>query len=169
LPIAELTDQVIDLDLIRGAAIQSLRDRLGEAQDFATRASLIEEWLLRQLAAREHEHRLVRGAVQALERSQGAQSIGELCEQIGLSHKHTIDLFHRLVGITPKSLARILRFNKLIAQVRTDSRADWARLAQQFNYYDQSHLIREFNRLAGVSPMQYLARRTPDGTSLLVD
>lgn len=169
MPIFELTDRVVDLDLINAAAIETLRSQLGDSADFADRVAIIESWLLRQLAAREHEHRLVQGALRALEHSAGSQSIADVCEQIGLSHKHTIAIFRRLVGVTPKSLARILRFNKLIAHVGTATAVDWARVAPQFHYYDQSHLIREFKRLGGVSPMQYLARRTPDGTSLLVD
>lgn len=169
MPIFELTDQVIDLDLLASRAIESLRTCLANAESFPARVRLIEDWLLSQLAAREHDHRLVLGALRSLEQSAGTQSITEVCEQIGLSHKHTIDIFKRLVGVTPKALARILRFNRLIDHVRTADDVDWARLAPQFSYCDQSHLIREFKRLAGVSPMQYLARRTPDGTSLLVE
>jgi AraC-like DNA-binding protein len=169
LPIDELNDQVIDLDLLPGMPIETLRSRLAAAASFRDKLSLVQEWLLSNLRTQEYEHRLVAGAVAAIQQAPGGQRIGDLCEQIGLSHKHTIDLFRRVVGVPPKTLARILRFNKLVRHVSVQAQPDWARLAAQFNYYDQSHLIREFQRLAGVSPMQYLARRTPDGTSLLVD
>lgn len=169
LPIEELNDQVINLDLLPGIPIEALRSRLAAAATFAEKLARVQEWLLGNLHAREYEHRLVSGAVAAIQHAPGSQRIGDLCEQIGLSHKHTIDLFRRMVGVPPKTLARILRFNKLVRHVSAQPQPDWARLAAQFNYYDQSHLIREFQRLAGVSPMQYLARRTPDGTSLLVD
>lgn len=166
LPISELNDQVLDLDLILGTQVDSLRSRLAEAQGFEVQVNVIEEWLFDRLRPREYEHSLVGRALANLAEHSAGQRISDLCEQIGLSNKHMISLFRDVVGVPPKGMARILRFHQLIEEVKDKPRVDWVTLAHRFNYYDQSHLIREFRQFAGVAPSDYISRRTPDGTSL---
>lgn len=169
MPIEEINNRVVDLDLVLGNAIEELHTRLGLANDFRSRVKIIETWLLQKLNPHEYEHRLVNQAIATLWRSGSGKPIAELCEELGLSNKHMITIFRRLVGFPPKSVARIMRFRKLIDAVKFERDVDWARLAQNFSYYDQSHLIREFRKLSGVTPEGYIARRTPEGVSLLVD
>jgi AraC-like DNA-binding protein len=169
IPVGEFNDQVIDLDLLLGGRVSGLRQQLAEAASFAERVAIIQDWLLSCLVPREYEHALVQRALTALDQATGSQRIGEMCEQVGLSNKHMIAIFRDIVGLPPKAMARILRFHKLIEDVRDRDQVDWALLAQQFHYYDQSHLIREFRTFAGVAPSDYIARRTPDGTALLTD
>jgi len=45
----------------------------------------------------------------------------------------------------------------------------WSRLAHDFGYADQSHLIREFKRLGSVTPTEFLARRSADSTAVVID
>jgi AraC-like DNA-binding protein len=169
LPIEEINNQVVDLDLLLGRAISELHARLAAVADFRTRVEVIEDWLLNQLAPREYEHRLVSRAVATLQDSAGRKPVAELCQDLGLSNKHMITLFRRLVGLPPKSMARIMRFHNLIDAVKFERDVDWARLAANHSYYDQSHLIREFHKLGGVTPEEYIARRTPEGVSLHTD
>jgi AraC-like DNA-binding protein len=167
-PIHEFNDQVIDLDLLLGNAVDGLRSHLAEVSTFDARVAIIEDWLLQRLAPREYEYRMVGRALVAIESASGHTRIGEMCEEIGLSNKHMISLFRKVVGASPKGIARIMRFHKLINHVSTSHNLDWADVALHFKYYDQSHLIREFRQFAGVTPLEYVARRTPDGTSLVV-
>jgi AraC-like DNA-binding protein len=169
IPVGEFNDQVLDLDLLLGGRISALRQQLADVSDFPQRVEIIKTWLLGCLSPREYEHDLVQRALMALDQTTGSQRIGDICEQVGLSNKHMIAIFRQIVGLPPKAMARILRFHRLIEDVRERENVDWALLAQQFHYYDQSHLIREFRQFAGVAPSDYIARRTPDGTALLTE
>ena len=55
------------------------------------------------------------------------------------------------IGVGPKLLSRILRFQQVFRAVeRVDP--EWASIAVDCGYYDQAHLIRDFNQFAGQTP-----------------
>jgi len=64
------------------------------------------------------------------------------------------------VGLGPKLLCRILRFQQVFRAVE---RADknWARIAADCGYHDQSHLIRDFRQFAGQTPSVLFEHFTP--------
>jgi methylphosphotriester-DNA--protein-cysteine methyltransferase len=62
--------------------------------------------------------------------------------------------------LTPKTFSRVQRFQSALRHVHGDASLDLADLAVSSGYYDEAHLIHEFNRLAGMPPSALLARRT---------
>jgi AraC-like DNA-binding protein len=56
---------------------------------------------------------------------------------------------------------RIVRFERLLADVYDKPSVDWASMAAEHGYFDQSHLIRDFRGFTGMTPTGYLARRRP--------
>jgi AraC-like DNA-binding protein len=64
------------------------------------------------------------------------------------------------VGLPPKTMARILRFDRAVQRLRADH-PDFAQIAIDCGYYDQAHFNREFREFSGMTPSQFLARRDP--------
>src|SRR5205085_11957140 len=83
--------------------------------------------------------------------------VRDVSAQIGRSSRWFIDRFSRVVGLPPKVFSRIQRFQAALRNVNCRNLAD---LAVSSGYYDQAHLIHEFNRVAGMSPSAPLAGRT---------
>lgn len=75
------------------------------------------------------------------------------------------------IGLAPKSVARILRFQRALASMHAGDRPSLAAVAAGCGYYDQAHLNREFLEMAGTTPTTYLAHRLPGdkGASTQVD
>ena len=75
------------------------------------------------------------------------------------------------VGVTPKRVARIYRFARLILSVDARRPVDWPGLAHTAGYFDQAHFSREFKDFTGHTPAQYLAlrRRFPAEPGFLPD
>lgn len=171
LPVAvdALTDDVIEGDLVFHAAVERLRSRLAEAPTRALQVRAAERWLMERFAPHEHGYGVVCEVLDALHRATFHVPIAALCDDLGLSNKHLITLFKRFVGLPPKAVARILRFHTVIDHLRTRATADLSFVAHAFEYYDQSHFIREFRYFSGVTPGQYFEQRTPEGDSLIAE
>lgn len=172
LPMSELTDRVVDLDLVVGrAAAVELRDRLIGLPSHRARAREAEAWLLERRYAVHPYHATVRRALDLVHSSDFRVSVGEMCVRLGLSNRHLIEQFREVVGLTPKTASRIQRFHAVVAAVAgvPADEVAWSRLAARFGYADQPHLVQEFRRFAGVTPGAFLQRRTADHQHVIVD
>jgi transcriptional regulator GlxA family with amidase domain len=96
-----------------------------------------------------------------LVRSAGAVPIGSLARDVGWSHKHLIRRFMQQVGLTPKTAARLLRFEHVWRGLSDATPAHWDRIAADGGYADQSHLIRDFREFTGATPADFFARSIP--------
>jgi AraC-like DNA-binding protein len=94
-------------------------------------------------------------AVMLLE-AEPARPIAEIADELEVSHAHLDRQFTETVGLTPRSLARLLRMRRLLEQLDVRENADWAGLAVEHGWYDQGHFIRDFKRHTGVTPTQYV-------------
>ncbi|GAA4953355.1 hypothetical protein GCM10023224_42870 [Streptomonospora halophila] len=102
---------------------------------------------------------LVRHAGGRLEASHGALSVGALTDAAGVSGNHLATQFKAQIGVTPKRMARIYRFARLIVSVDALRPVDWSELAQTAGYFDRAHFSREFTDFTGHTPAAYLALR----------
>jgi AraC-like DNA-binding protein len=86
-------------------------------------------------------------------------TIGDLAAGLGVSHGHLDREFTRIVGLSPRTLGRILRMRRLLDDVDDPRSPSWSRLAAELGWHDQAHLTRDFKRHTGVTPTAYLAAR----------
>ncbi|HJR60420.1 MAG TPA: helix-turn-helix transcriptional regulator [Vicinamibacterales bacterium] len=128
----------------------------GQTDDVACAVALVERALERCLRAERVDAR-VRLATKAILDAQGAVSIDGLAEQVSMSRRHLERRFLDAVGISPKRLARITRFQRALRVLEaSDPRRRGTVTAAACGYADQSHFIREFRQLAGCSPAEHL-------------
>jgi transcriptional regulator GlxA family with amidase domain len=109
---------------------------------------------------------LVAAAVAWLERDPAAAGrVGALGPTVGLGERQLRRRFQAGVGYGPKTLARVLRFQRLLALLRDDrgGRPSLAEVAVRAGYADQAHMTAECTRLAGRSPAALVAGRRPAG------
>jgi AraC-like DNA-binding protein len=161
LPLSEFTGRVVELDAVLGHEIGRLRDDVGEALDDEARFALVEAWLLQRMRARAQPPRAVSYAVDVIRRGGDVVRIGQIADEVGLSHKHLLREFDRCVGLSPKVFARVCSFQRAIDWIGHKPSVDWADAAVACGYYDQAHFIHEFRAFSGLTPASYLAKRGP--------
>lgn len=83
--------------------------------------------------------------------------VGDIAAMLGVSHGHLDRQFTEQVGLSPRTLARILRMRRLLDHIDVYESVAWADLAAELGWFDQSHLIRDFQRHTGVTPAEYAA------------
>lgn len=156
-PMSELRDRMIGLDDALGFAGVALRERLGEAPDWATRFDIAEAYIASRLAQANALSPEVAWAYNTVIASGGRTRVATLAAQIGWSRKHLALRFTDATGIGPKTLSRIVRFNRALSLSKRQE-DDWAGIAADCGYADQAHLVREFRQLAGETPAALAAR-----------
>lgn len=161
LPMGELARRVVPLEDLLGAEGPRLADRLHDARGWEARFELLDEEIASRLADRLPASPDVAWAWRRLSETKGSVSIGGLTEELGCSHRHLTTRFREQVGMPPKLVARILRFDRAVKTLRRDPATRLAALAQDCGYYDQAHLNRDFRRFSGTSPSEYVARLLP--------
>ena len=96
-------------------------------------------------------------ATRLLQAHHGQLNITALAAEIGVSERQLERLFHERLGVTPKHYARVVRLEHAISQLpHFGTQAD---VAAATGYADESHLLRDFRALSGVTPTQLIAER----------
>lgn len=94
-----------------------------------------------------------------IRRSCGQAVIRDLVKELGFSERTVRRRFRDATGVSPKAYARMARLNALTLAADRLIKPDWAGLAAEFQYFDQSHLIRECLAFAGITPARLHAER----------
>ena len=160
LPAAELHNRWTPVDAVWQRSADRIRNRAGDVASAAGILRVLEEELRAQLAespARGLD--LVQHTGMRLETSHGMIPVSTLAEAAGVSGNHLANLFKAHVGVTPKRVARIYRFARLIVSVDALRPVDWSELAQTAGYFDHAHFSREFKSFTSHTPTEYLALR----------
>ncbi len=111
-----------------------------------------------------------RDFVAAVRAAPSGNPIQWAAEQLSISSRHMRRVFDRELGISPKRFTRVLRFLRTMRAADSLARPPWARLAYEFGYADQAHLINESRALVGHTPaMIHRARRAEDEALAKVD
>lgn len=160
-PAGEVADTHVDLETLWGGPpAAELRERLCAATTPEERFSLLEEALLSRLRCPPKHHAAVPVALDAFEPTGTGVRVRDVARYVGLSQRRFIQVFAAEVGLTPKLYCRVRRFQRARELVRDAAVPDWARVAVDCGYFDQSHLIRDFLAFSGLSPADYVRRRS---------
>lgn len=162
LPMSELANRVVHLEDVLGADAERLTSRLYELPTWDQRFDLLDDVLSARLASARPPSPDVAWAWRRLLESSGGVEIRALTDTLGCSRRHLVSRFNEQVGLPPKTVARILRFNRVIRLLLRDDGSRFAEIAHRCGYYDQSHLNRDFRELAGVTPSEFLSQRLAD-------
>jgi AraC-like DNA-binding protein len=157
-PMHELAGRTVALDAVLGKRWERLPEQLAELDDWTERFELLDATLACRLENPRPASPGVLWAWRRLSQTDGHVPIGELARELGWSRKRLAARFREEVGLPPKSLARLLRFERAKALLG-DDRPSLTQLALECGYYDQSHLSNEFRRIAGTTPAAYAASR----------
>ena len=95
-------------------------------------------------------------AVEALT-TDPTRPVADIAAALGVSHGHLDRQFTEQVGLSPRTLARILRVRRLLDHIDVFETVAWADMAAELGWFDQAHLIRDFQRHTGVAPTEYAA------------
>ncbi|WP_370679666.1 helix-turn-helix domain-containing protein [Comamonas sp. GB3 AK4-5] len=160
LPLHEMTGCMVTQEDLLGNTGAALREQLNSEADWERRFDMVEHFLARRLHRTEGRDAATAWAFERLRQSQGRGKIEAIAREIGWSRKHLAVKFRDEIGLTPKTVAQMVRFHCVLAQARHRA-GSWADLASACGYADQVHMVRDFTRFTGESPTTWWKRLAP--------
>lgn len=159
-PAGEFINTHVDLRMVWGPGSAVLREQLCSLREPMERFRLLERALLERLSDPSGGHGAVRAGLDALMRTHGRAKVRDIARAVDLSQRRFIERFTAEVGLTPKLFGRVQRFQHALAASRNATTVDWAQLAIECGYFDQSHLIHEFAEFSCLTPSDFRRRQS---------
>lgn len=145
-----------------GDASRALEAALAATEDLERATRLLDAFFLERLVedVAYTEHAV---ALTQLVASDGRVPIETLADSVGTSTRQLARGFARYLGIPPKTVGRILRFQSTMRALMRDPDGSLADVAAAAGYFDQAHFIKDFRRMTGGVPRGYRGYFPPKG------
>lgn len=122
----------------------------------ADRIAFAEGFLLERFQPQKVDETVI-SCVNAIFRTAGNCTVETLAGEHAIGKRVLERRFSSVVGLTPKLLARIVRFNNALQLIEKQDFSSFTSVAHEGGFYDQAHFIRDFRDLTGLNPKQYFA------------
>ncbi|MDQ3610033.1 MAG: helix-turn-helix domain-containing protein [Actinomycetota bacterium] len=160
-PAWELASRVVDLGDLLGRRASEMADRLATTPGWPERFAVLDAVLARGAVEVDPPAPEVAWAWRRLVTTGGAVQMSALAAAVGWSRRHLSERFRRELGLPPKVVARVLRFERSRRVLERPGRPGLAEVAVACGYYDQAHLTRDWRELAGCTPTAWMAAELP--------
>jgi AraC-like DNA-binding protein len=167
-PVHAVAGRRLPLARIVPLLARELEDRLGTAELPDDHLAILEAFLLERLTRLPVDGR-VRRAMDLIHISGGAATVAQVASRAGVSPRTLRRLLLEWIGLSPKRLCRIARFQKLLDGLGRGATRGWADAAAEAGYADQPHLIRDVSELASDTPRRLARGGLADSFNLRCD
>lgn len=147
-----------------GRDLQAAVDR-GVGQPMTTRAAAVDDVLATVMPSDTGKVQSMAELVEQIAADRSLVRVGQVASLAACGERQLQRRFADLVGLSPKAVLRRYRLFDAAEQARQLQSVDWAGLAVQLGYSDQSHLTRDFTTAMGMPPATYARMCAADRTS----
>jgi AraC-like DNA-binding protein len=144
----DIKNQIHPLTDIIGIVGKQLEEQISNVESVDDKIVLLQQFLLKQFML-QSEDSIFEYCVAKITSSKGKITIKELEKKTGYSSRWLNMKFANKLGISPKNLSTIIRFNQYYNAVANNNEMDFMQNAFYDHYYDQSHFLKEFKRFTG--------------------
>jgi AraC-like DNA-binding protein len=157
-PLHELTNRIEEVGAVFGQIGRELEERINNSKNIDERIVLFENLFSRSVEEYVEKENFSEIAGGIIYECNGSIKIDDLAEALKTNSKMIERRFLREIGITPKRLCRIARFQETARLISVSGVRNWADLAVDAGYFDQSHFIKEFKKYSGLTPTRLVER-----------
>jgi AraC-like DNA-binding protein len=155
IPMHETANRLFDAETLFGQRGRHTAEKLRNLETGEQKLACIQGELLELLRKRQERSPLVEFCVRSLKSTDGRLPMEELGRRTGYTRRYLELLFRRYVGLPPKLLADIFRFQKFYRKWAQGHSYDLLRDELYSDYYDEAHFCKEFKRMTGFSPRRF--------------
>ena len=162
-PMHLLAHRTTELSDLLGSRADRLVEQLFAAPDWRSRFTILDAYLLSKIWGAPDVSREIGWVWRQLTINHGMTPISKLTGNLGWSRKRLVRAFRDHIGVPPKTLSRVLRFQHALEELGSRSAVNASLVAAECGYSDQAHMIREFSALSGSTPIELVRRYSADG------
>ena len=146
-----LVQDHFDATDILGSEIHQVIEQLMENSTYLEKKEIVDKYLLQRIRPLGNR-RYLDDVFANVIRCRGVVDIDKLIADACLSRRQFERLFREQIGLSPKYFSRLVRFGQAWILKQQKPGISWTEIAYESGYFDQMHLIRDFNEFAGVNP-----------------
>lgn len=158
-PIASFSDDVMPVDEVFDVNTKLLESRVLRPDD---KEQMVEraELFIRSFLPREEDERveLINQIIDGINADKSLITVDQLTDRFDIRKRTLQRMFKRYVGVSPKWVIKRYRLHEVAGELAENEQAEWAELAQDLGYFDQSHFINDFKSIVGEPPAEYANR-----------
>jgi AraC-like DNA-binding protein len=158
---AELTDASVPLEDLWPRRARQLTRQMDDASSIQAAMQI----LFDNLPTPNAQVTPTQRAIEALTIANGNADLDVAARQANLSVRQFRRRCLEESGLTPKRLCRVLRFRHVCCLARQTNHRNWSAIAMEAEYFDQSHLIRDFQEFTGYTPMAVFSNTRARGSA----
>lgn len=157
LDVDTFTGSTLTMEQVWGSDGKTLENDIITCTTNEERITILEEFLLRKRQAMKVDNMPVEYCVDTMLKNIGNISIDELAGELEIGKRQLERRFTTTVGISPKLLARIIRFQNILQLIENKEFKSFTTVAYEGGFYDQAHFIKDFKDFTGLNPKQYFS------------
>ena len=148
--------KMCDAEVVFGRWARATREILCNLEEVHEKVNFMQDELARLSRRKQRDNRVIDFCVKALKQVHGRIPIKELERKTGYTRRYLDLLFRQQVGLAPKVLAGIFRFQRFYQRWALGLSYDFLKKELYDYYYDQAHFSKEFKRMTGYSPREFM-------------
>jgi hypothetical protein len=164
----EIKNELYYLADILGNIVAGIEQRLAEMPCVDDKVGVLQQFLLSRFI-QQGEDQLFDYCVHKIEGSQGSLRIKDLEKLTGYTSRWLNMKFEERLGISPKDISSIVRFQKYYQFLLSDPAAFFRNKNFFDDYHDGSHFIKEFKRFTGLPPVKLMQLQNEFGKTFYRD
>lgn len=157
-PATHLKEHIIDAAALLGSDAACLHDQLKKtAISNSQKCQLLNSFFAKLMTRHLHpEQWLINASLQYIYSGKGLHSIAQLVKHTGYTERHLNRKFNEWVGLSPKTYSNIVQLHYFLKLLKNAAPGtSYTSLGYDAGYADQSHLIKSFKKITGITPTAY--------------
>ena len=150
----DIQNQIYSLSDVSGNIGKRLIEQINNTTSLQQKIDVLEQFLLKQLSLC-REDLIFEYCIEKIRLSKGSITVKELEKKTGYSSRWLNMKFNDKIGISPKNLSSIIRFNHYYQAFIKGNGQSFFKNDFYELYYDQSHFIKDFKRFTGLPPTRF--------------
>ncbi len=155
--LSELNQQAYPLQDLMPELAELAMEQIFKQKPIPLIIEKINEWLLKHKSDPQENH-VITAFMDQLLKKKGQVEIQKFCNGFGM-HKSTLEKnFKNQTGLSPKQYANLIRFNYVVHSLLFSNKT-LTETGYEMGFFDQSHMIKDFKKILGISPTEFLEKK----------